>query len=135
MISIITPVFNSEKYIGQCIDSVLNQTYANWEQILVDDCSADNSIEIIQEYAQKDQRIKYHRLEKNSGAGVARNKAIELANGRFIAFLDADDYWAKDKLHVQIDTMIETGTPLSYTSYYVVDENSSLKFQRKVPLK
>lgn len=133
-ISIVTPVYNSEDYLTECIESVLKQTYGNYEHILVDDCSTDGSAKVVKEYQKLDSRVRLLSLEKNVGAGVARNRAIELATGRFIAFLDADDYWVNDKLQIQVDTMLETGASLSYTSYYVIDENSNSKYQRKVPL-
>lgn len=85
-VSIITPVYNSGKFIKDTISSVLNQTYTNWEMILVDDCSTDNSKKIINEYVEKDSRFKYIKLSQNSGAAVARNTAIKAATGRFLAF-------------------------------------------------
>ena len=85
-VSIITPLYNCSNYLEQTIQSVISQTYGNWEMIMVDDCSTDNSLEIAQKYAAQDSRIKVLQLEKNSGAAVARNAAIEAAAGRFIAF-------------------------------------------------
>ncbi|MEC7265700.1 MAG: glycosyltransferase family 2 protein [Bacteroidota bacterium] len=126
MVSIVTPVFNSQKYISECINSVINQTYANWEHILVDDCSSDQSEAIIKSYQEKDPRIKYFKLKKNSGAGVARNKAIELAEGKYVAFLDSDDIWAQDKLEKQIDFMVKHNIPFSYTDYFVIKDNAKL---------
>lgn len=121
-VSIITPVFNSEKYIRQCIESVLAQTHTNWEHILVDDCSSDQSEAVIRSYQKEDSRIKYHKLEKNSGAGVARNKAIEQATGNFIAFLDSDDLWHPEKLEKQVHFMQKNGYHFTFTSYDMVDE-------------
>ena len=105
LISIITPSYKSERFIAQTIESVLVQTYKEWEMIIVDDVSPDNSNEIIEEYCKKDSRIKLIKLEKNSGPAVARNRAIEEANGRYIAFLDADDLWYPEKLEKQISFM------------------------------
>ncbi|WP_281541814.1 glycosyltransferase family 2 protein [Maribacter aestuarii] len=122
LISIITPVYNSEKYISENIRSVQNQTYAYWEHILVDDCSNDSSAEIIKACASKDQRVKYHRLEKNSGAGVARNRAIELAKGNYIAFLDSDDLWYPEKLEKQLLFMKKNGYHFTSTDYDIMDE-------------
>lgn len=122
-ISIITPVYNANQYLSQCIESVLNQTYTNWEQILVDDCSTDNSVEIIQEYAQKDQRIKYFVLDQNSGAGICRNKAIQEAKGDYIAFLDSDDTWWPNKLSKQLEFMESNGHHFTFTAYDTIDEN------------
>ena len=98
LVSIITPMYNSEKYIGQTIESVLNQTYKNWEMLIVDDCSNDNSPNIVKEYVQIDNRIKYIRVNKNKGVSNARNTGLQQARGRFIAFLDSDDIWNNSKL-------------------------------------
>ena len=117
-VSIITPAYNSAKIIIQTIDSVLAQTYTNWEMIIVDDKSTDHTKKIISEYMQKDNRIKYILLEENSGPAVARNRAIEEAEGRYIAFLDADDLWMPVKLEKQIAFMQRENIALSYTGYY-----------------
>ncbi|SNQ44112.1 glycosyltransferase family 2 protein [Cellulophaga lytica] len=121
-VSIITPVYNSERFIADCIKSVQSQTYSDWEHILVDDCSSDISASIIQEFAKYDTRIKYFKLKKNSGAGVSRNKAIELARGSYIAFLDSDDIWHKDKLSKQVEFMVKNKYNFSFSSYAVIDE-------------
>lgn len=124
-VSIITPVYNAEKFVGETIKSVLNQTYTNWEMILVDDCSNDDSQKIINGFAEKDNRIKYIRLEKNSGAAVARNTALEIAKGRYIAFIDSDDLWEPNKLEKQIKFMEENKIGFSFTSYSLIDENGN----------
>jgi glycosyltransferase involved in cell wall biosynthesis len=124
LVSIITPSYNSSRFISQTIESVLNQTYENWEMIIVDDVSPDNSNAIIEEYIKKDSRIKLIKLEKNSGPAVARNRAIEKATGRYIAFLDADDLWMPQKLDKQIKFMQEKQCALSYTSYDLIDEKN-----------
>ena len=121
-VSIITPVYNSEKFLNETIESVLNQTYKNWEMILVDDCSIDNSKEIICEYIKKDKRIKYYQLDKNSGAAVARNYALEKSTGRFIAYLDADDLWESSKLEKQVEFMMSYKYGFTCTDYRVIDE-------------
>jgi glycosyltransferase involved in cell wall biosynthesis len=97
-VSIVTPLYNCSDYLEQTIQSILYQTYQNWEMIMVDDCSKDNSIEIAQKYVAQDNRIKLIKLEQNSGAAVARNIAIEESKGRYIAFLDADDIWKPVKV-------------------------------------
>lgn len=122
LISIITPVYNSENYLGENLRSVQSQTYQNWEHILVDDCSSDNSEAIIKSYQVKDSRIKYHRLEINSGAGVARNKAIDLSQGDYIAFLDSDDLWYPEKLGKQLNFMQKNDYHFTFTDYDIVDE-------------
>jgi len=123
LVSIVTPVFNSEKYIDACIASVLAQTYENWEHIFVDDCSSDTSRAIIKSYEAREPRIKYHCLEKNSGAGIARNKAIELAQGDYIAFLDSDDLWYPEKLKKQLVFMQKNGYHFTFTDYNMINEN------------
>lgn len=105
LVSIITPVYACEKYIAMTIDSVLAQTYTNWEMLLVDDCSPDNSAQIIEKYLKKDVRIKYITLSENSGAAVARNTALNESRGRYIAYLDADDIWLPNKLEQQLAFM------------------------------
>mgnify|MGYP003969740401 CR=1 FL=1 len=125
LISIITPSYNSSKFISQTIESVLSQTYENWEMIIVDDMSPDNSNEIIEEFIEKDSRIKVIKLEKNSGPAVARNRAIKEANGRYIAFLDADDLWMPEKLEKQIKFMNENNLSFTYSSYKLIDEDNN----------
>ena len=123
LVSIITPTYNCAQYIARTIDSVLAQTYQNWEMIIVDDCSQDNTEDIVRAYMQKDHRIQYHLLEKNSGAAVARTTAMALANGAYMAFLDSDDIWTPDKLERQINWMQENGYAFSCTAYEQIDEN------------
>lgn len=129
LVSIITPSYKSERFINKTIKSVLAQTYQNWEMIIVDDVSPDNSNDIIEKYIKKDNRIKLIILEKNSGPAVARNRAIEEAKGRYIAFLDADDIWYENKLEKQIKFMNERNLVLTYSSYDLMDEeNNNLGF-------
>ena len=135
LVSIITPSYKSEKFISQTIESVLGQTYQNWEIIIVDDVSPDNSNKIIEEYSKKDSRIKLIKLEKNSGAAVARNIAIEESKGRYIAFLDADDIWKPEKLEKQIEFMRKNNYAFTYTAYEKVDENGVVFGKIGVPLK
>lgn len=125
LITIITPSYKSERFISQTIESVLSQTYKNWEMIIVDDVSPDNSNEIIEEYCKKDYRIKLIKLEKNSGPAIARNKAIEEAKGRYIAFLDADDLWKSEKLEKQLTFMKERDLSFSYSSYDLINEDGN----------
>jgi teichuronic acid biosynthesis glycosyltransferase TuaG len=124
-VSIITPSFKSEQFVSKTIESVLCQTYENWEMIIVDDCSPDNSNIIIEDYCKKDCRIKLIKLEKNSGPAIARNRAIEEAKGRYIAFLDADDLWKPEKLEKQINFMKENNLAFTYSSYELIDENDN----------
>ncbi|MFJ1626559.1 glycosyltransferase family 2 protein [Marinilactibacillus psychrotolerans] len=127
LVSIVTPVYKAEKYIKETIQSVLNQTYENFELILIDDCSPDNSAIVIKDIAKKDSRIKYVKLEKNSGAAVARNKGIELAQGRYIAFIDSDDKWYPEKLDKQINFMEDNKVAFTYTKFEMINDDGSLK--------
>jgi glycosyltransferase involved in cell wall biosynthesis len=128
IVSIITPNYNSVEFIEQTIESVLAQTYQNWEMIIVDDCSTDRSYDIILKYAEKDDRIKAYSMEKNSGAALTRNKAIEFSNGDYLAFLDSDDVWFPEKLEKQLKFMIENECDFSFTEYEHMrdDKNASL---------
>lgn len=122
-VSIITPSYNSSKFIKHTIGSILNQAFLDWELIIVDDCSTDNSCEVIQKFVELDRRIKLIKLEKNSGAAVARNTGIENATGRFIAFLDSDDTWHPEKLEKQVSFMLKNDYAFTYTQYHKVSEN------------
>jgi len=122
LISIVTPNYNCSKYISETIESVLAQTYQNWEMIIVDDCSTDGSYEIALEYARNDNRITVYRMEQNSGAALSRNKAIELSRGQYLAFLDSDDLWAPEKLEKQLKFMLENDCDFSFTEYEHIDE-------------
>lgn len=124
-VSIIMPNYNCEKFIEQTVDSVLAQTYGNWELLIVDDCSTDNSVEIIKNYCEKDERIKLFINEKNSGAAASRNYALREATGRWIAFLDSDDIWLPEKLQRQLAFMVENGYKFTFTKYRQIDEQSN----------
>ena len=123
LVSIITPVYNAERFLSETIKSVKEQTYKNWELLLVDDCSKDNSAKIIKEFKKHDDRIKYIKLEKNSGAAISRNTGIKNAKGRFIAFVDSDDLWEPEKLEIQISYMLEKNLGFTFTSYRYMKEN------------
>ena len=124
-VSIITPSYNSSKFIVETIRSVLSQTYSHWEMIIVDDCSTDNSVEVIKSFVEKDSRIRLVELTENSGAAVARNKAIEEAKGQYIAFLDADDLWDPAKLEKQLDFMIKNNYSFVYSKYSAISEDGN----------
>lgn len=113
LVSIIMPSWNTDKFIAETIQSVIDQTYTNWELIIVDDCSSDNTNQIVASF--EDERIKYLHNEKNLGAALTRNKALREAKGEWIAFLDSDDLWMPEKLEHQIDFMNENGYSLSFT--------------------
>ena len=125
-VSIITPLYNSEKFIAETIESVLQQTYTNWEMIIVDDESTDNGVEIVEEYKKKDSRIKLIKLRVNSGSSTSRNKAIELSEGRYIAFLDSDDIWLPNKLEKQIKFMSNNNITFSFTAYRWINEKGKI---------
>src|SRR5690554_5302137 len=134
LVSIITPTFNSEKYIQQTIQSVQNQTYQNWEMIIVDDYSSDATVRIIEEIAIQEPRITLIKSDRNSGTGIARNKAIDKAKGRYIAFLDADDLWKPRKLEVQIEFLQKENAYFTFSFYECIDENgNSLNKAIKAP--
>ncbi len=136
LVSIVTPLYNAEKYIEETILSVLNQIYINWEMLIIDDCSSDKGPDIVKKYIKQDKRIKYIKLEENSGAAISRNKAIELAEGEYIAFLDSDDLWKKEKLEKQINFMKENNYAISFTEYEEIDENGrKLNILIKTPKK
>ena len=122
LVSIITPTYNSEKYIAAAILSVQDQTLSDWEMILVDDSSTDTTEQIILGFTENDSRIKFHKLEVNSGTGVARNTAITLAKGSYIAFLDSDDLWKPSKLERQIDFLRTNNLPFTFSFYDCIDE-------------
>lgn len=126
LVSIVTPVYNAEKFLSKTIKSVTNQNYSEFEYLLIDDCSTDNSSKIIKDFELEDKRIKYIRLDENSGAAVARNKGLELAKGQYIAFLDSDDEWDSEKLKLQISYMKENNFAFTYTNYRTIKENGEV---------
>ena len=125
MVSVITPVYNCSQYIRQTIESVLSQSYTNWEMLLADDCSPDDSAQIIAEYAAKDSRIQYIRMPQNGGAALARNAALAQAQGRYIAYLDADDLWFPTKLERQIDFMQANNVVFSCCDYERIEADGT----------
>lgn len=123
LVSIITPAYNCEKFIVDTIESVIAQSYLNWEMIIINDKSTDNTKSIVEKYCSIDSRVKLINQEKNSGVAKARNAGIEAAEGRFIAFLDSDDCWKNDKLKKQLDFMKKNDYALTYTSYEYISED------------
>ena len=124
LVSIITPTYNCGKFIKETIESIQNQTYTNWEMVIVDDCSTDDTRKIVEECIAQDSRIKYYCLETNSGAAVARTTSMKLAEGEYMAFCDSDDLWMPDKLERQLKFMVETGHAFTCTAYEQIDEES-----------
>ena len=122
LVSIIMPSYNTAPYISDSIQSVLAQTYGDWELIIVDDCSTDDTDRVVTSFL-SDRRIKFFKNERNSGAAVSRNKALQEAKGKWIAFLDSDDLWMPDKLQKQVSFMVENGYSFSYTNYEEINND------------
>jgi glycosyltransferase involved in cell wall biosynthesis len=123
LVSIITPSYNTARFLRETIECVLAQTYANWEMLIVDDCSTDETDDVVASFA--DERIRYFKNDRNRGAAFSRNFALREARGRWIAFLDSDDLWLPDKLEKQIRFMEENGYAFSYTNYEETDEQGN----------
>ena len=124
MVSIIIPTYNSSFFISQAIESVLVQTYKDWEALVIDDCSTDDSANIIKSYCQKDERIKYLKTEYASGSPtLPRNIGIKNSQGRYIAFLDSDDIWLPDKLEKQLKVFTESEVAIVYSNYEKMEQN------------
>jgi len=126
LVSIITPVYNSAKHLETTIKSVLAQTYKNWELILIDDGSNDDSLTLIESYIVTDSRIRLICHPKNLGVAAARNSGTKMADGRFIAFLDSDDSWDDEKLTVQVNFMQKNNCAISYTAYRKIDTDGEI---------
>ena len=135
LVSIITPVYNSKKFIKDAIESVIAQSYQNWEMIIVDDASTDNSMEIIQRYVNREYRIVLFSNDKNLGASESRNLAIREAKGNYIAFLDSDDRWLPNKLEKQIELMERENIAMSYSNYETINEDGFITGKFLAPSK
>lgn len=122
-VSIVMPVYNSSRWLEESVKSVQGQTHDGWELLIVDDCSTDESMEIASRLEQHDHRIRVIQLSENSGPAKARNKAIEMAKGNYIAFLDSDDLWQPEKLEAQLRFMKKSSIAFSYTAYEKIDEH------------
>ena len=125
LVSIVVPVYNSGKFIKETVETVKAQDYQNWELLLVNDCSTDNSKDEIKKYEKEDSRIRLIDLKENSGAAIARNTGMKEAKGKYIAFLDADDLWKNTKLKKQIEFMQKDDYEFTYTGYEFADENGN----------
>lgn len=124
LVSIIMPSYNTSKYIAETINSVIKQSYYNWELIIVDDCSTDDTDKAVESFL-SDKRIRYIKNKRNMGAAVSRNRALREAKGKWIAFLDSDDLWVSYKLEKQIEFMESNNYHFSYTNYAEIDENGN----------
>jgi len=128
LVSVIIPLYNAQKYISETIESVINQTYTNWELLVVDDCSTDNSRELVKKFEKQDNRIRLIKLETNfGGPAKPRNIGIDNAIGEYIAFLDADDVWLKNKLEKQLHFLKKYNLDMVHTSAYIIDEYSNIQ--------
>ena len=127
LVSVIMPAYNSEQFIEKAIRSALAQTYSNLEMIVIDDCSKDSTVQIVQKLAQEDNRVRLIQNETNAGAANSRNKGMDCSRGAYVALLDSDDIWHPDKLQKQIKLAQESGAGLIYCSYAMVDEQGKKK--------
>ena len=134
LVSVIMPAYNAEKYIAEAIQSVISQTYTNWELFVLDDCSTDSTAEIAESFANADSRIHLIRNPQNIGVARTRNRGFDLANGEWIALLDSDDVWHSDKLEQQLAIAKETGAEILYSSYALFSDEKSEKLEYNVPL-
>lgn len=136
LVSVIIPCYNSSLFIGKTIKSVLKQTYENLELIIIDDCSTDDSLNVIRNFLEIDNRIRLVKLSQNSGAAISRNEGIKISNGRFIAFLDSDDIWRENKLEIQLNFMKENNFEFTCTNYNKINENGTdLNMEINFPFK
>lgn len=126
LVSIITPTWACAAFIAETIKSIQAQNYQNWELLIQDDCSKDNTLEVVKPFMEADKRINYECNPENSGAAITRNNALRRAKGRWIAFLDSDDLWSEDKLEKQLGFMVKNGYHFSYTGYEEMDEDSNI---------
>lgn len=125
LVSVITPTYNCGRFIAETIEAIQAQTYTDWELIIVDDCSTDNTAEVVNAYVKNDSRVKYYCLENNSGAAIARTKAMQLSEGEYMAFCDSDDLWLPDKLEKQLAFMNENNFAFTCTAYEQIDEDGN----------
>ncbi len=134
LITIITPCYNAQQFLKETAESVFTQTYSNFEWIIIDDCSTDNTWDLLTELSNLDPRIKLFKNEKNSGVAFSRNRGIENSSGAYIAFLDADDIWFSTKLEQQMDMLLKSDSSFCFTAYKIINENGSYKKTYHIPL-
>ena len=120
LVTVIMPAYNAERFIEEAIMSVVNQTLTDWELLVIDDCSKDASVQIAQKIAAKDSRIQVFENDVNSGVAKTRNRGIDMAKGRYIAFLDSDDVWLSKKLECQLERMSKANSEIGYCSYGII---------------
>lgn len=133
LVSIIMPAYNAERFIEKSIESVLHQSYKNWELLIINDFSKDSTQTIIENYLKKDNRIKLFNQENNRGVAESRNKGIKISKGKYIAFLDSDDLWENNKLEIQIEYMLKNKVYMTYTQYSHITENGGFIKDIEIP--
>lgn len=133
LISVIMPAYNAEKYIGQAIESVIAQTFGNWELLIIDDASSDATARIACDYAERDERIRVYKKPENSGVANSRNLGFEKAGGEWIALLDSDDVWYSEKLEKQLELTKRSGAEIIYCAYEMIDESGNKISDFSVP--
>lgn len=133
LVSVIMPTYNSSLFIEAALDSIISQSYSNLEVLITDDCSTDNTLEKVKEYAKRDSRIKVYQLDKNSGPGIARNNSINHAQGRYIAFCDSDDLWLGNKVEQQIKFMNLNNLAFTFSSYQKINGKGEMRGIIKAP--
>lgn len=129
LVSIVMPAYNADRFIAESINSALQQTYQNWELLIIEDASTDETCQIVQDFSKKDERIILYKLPTNQGTGFARNIGIKASKGDFISFLDADDYWEPKKLQIQVDFMLKNNVKVSFSSYELMDKHGKRMFE------
>lgn len=127
MVSIVMPAYNAERYIERAVRSVMQQTYIDWELLIIDDQSTDGTYNIVERLSKEDLRIKLFRNERNMGVAITRNRGLDLSTGEYVALLDSDDVWLEDKLSRQLDLIASSGADIVYCSYRIVDETGNRK--------
>ena len=130
VVSIITPCYNSENTVTDTIESILNQTFSDFELIIINDCSRDESQAIIESYQQKDSRVQVLNLEVNSGVATARNAGIQQSKGQYIAFCDSDDVWYPEKLELQLDLITRNKAAICFSSYHTINADGQIIGER-----
>ncbi len=123
LVSVIVPCYNCEKLVAETINSIINQSYSDFEIITIDDCSKDNTLKVLKDLAEKDKRIIVIENQKNMGVALTRNNGVKVAKGEYIAFLDSDDIWHRDKLKIQMEYMLSNDVDMTATSYELYDES------------
>lgn len=128
LVSVIMPAYNTEKYIGEAIQSVIDQTVEDWEMLIIDDCSTDSTVSVAEGYSVKDSRVHLFRNNSNVGAAAARNRGLEMCTGKYVAFLDSDDVWLPQKLEFQLRLAEKTRAELIYCAYAILEKEREKDF-------